>query len=365
MLQSLGMPKRFLSNFVVIMVVKKPRFLVLFYICGRRKSVLLIMTLYKSFGLPELVLVGLFLLLYLLYFMRVTRASKLLGKPAPSLLFKFLVRSAALGLIILALLGPSFGETTKELKSVGKDIFFAVDLSQSMNAFDIAPSRLEKIKYELKNIVNAFSSDKIGLIMFSNEAFTQCPLTYDKSAVTLFIETLSTSLVPNRGTDFGPPLMTALDKLNSEDSKGSATKQSSKIIILISDGEDFGERTKKIAEKVKERDIKLFTLGIGTKKGSKIPVRGGFKRNNGVEVVSKLNPSSLKNLASTTGGKYFEISENRNDVSRLISAIDNIEGELRDAKRLDASANKYFYFLALAVLLLVLDLMFSTKTIRI
>ena len=99
----------------------------------------------------------------------------------------------------------SFGETTKEVKSMEKDVFICVDLSQSMNAFDIQPSRIERVKFELKNIIEAFNSDRKGLIMFSNEAFMQCPLTYDNNALALFIQTLNTSLVPNTGTDFAPP----------------------------------------------------------------------------------------------------------------------------------------------------------------
>ena len=109
---------------------------------------------------------------------------------------------------------------------MGKDVFICVDLSQSMNAFDIQPSRIERVKFELKNIIEAFNSDRKGLIMFSNEAFMQCPLTYDNNALALFIQTLNTSLVPNTGTDFAP-LKLALSKLNSE--KSGSIRQKSKL----------------------------------------------------------------------------------------------------------------------------------------
>ncbi len=118
----------------------------------------------------------------------------------------------------MALLGPAFGEARREVQSVGKDIFLAIDLSQSMNANDVQPTRLEKMKFELKNIVGTFTSDRIGLIIFSSEAFMQCPLTYDQNALNIFIETLHSGLVPNTGTDFGPPLKMALEKLNDENS---------------------------------------------------------------------------------------------------------------------------------------------------
>lgn len=261
-------------------------------------------------------------------------------------------------------MGPSFGEGQREVKSIGKDLFIAVDLSQSMNARDVAPTRLEKIKFELKNIVEAFSSDRIGIIIFTSEAFLQSPLTYDKAALLdLSIELLNTNLITSDGTDFGPPLKMALEKLESEES--SVTQPKSKIIVLISDGEDFGDDTEKIAEEIEAADIKLFTLGIGTEKGGKIPDRTGYKKDRtGKEVVTKLNPKSLKNLANQTDGQYFEINESKNDVKRLISTIDKIEGELRDSKTLDVTTNKYYYFLWGALALICLDLLLSLKIVK-
>jgi Ca-activated chloride channel family protein len=117
-----------------------------------------------------------------------------------------------------------------------------------MDAFDIQPTRLEKIKFEMKKIVDAFSSDRVGVIIFSSEAFMQCPLTYDQNALNLFIETMNTSLVPASGTDFSPPLKMALKKLTEQE--GTSAQQKSKVIILISDGEDFGEETDEMAREV-------------------------------------------------------------------------------------------------------------------
>lgn len=312
-------------------------------------------------GLLEYSFIFVFILLYGLYLRRVITAAKALNSGYRRVFYKISYRTVYFALFIVALLGPSFGHSEKEVKSIGKDIFIAVDLSQSMNAFDIQPSRLEKLKFELKNIVEAFSSDRIGLIMFSSEAYIQCPLTYDKNALGLFIETLHTSLVPNAGTDFAPPLELALEKIDAEES--SITRQTSKIIILISDGEDFGDRTAEVAKEIEEQEIKLFTLGIGTSQGSKIMTRQGFKKDKtGQDVVSKLNATSLKKLATATNGKYFEINDKQNDVKRLINQIDDIEGELRDAKKMDVSTNKYMYFLAAAILLFLIDALVKTKT---
>src|SRR4029079_18396893 len=126
------------------------------------------------------------------------------------------IRTGFFLLLVIAFMGPSFGGSKKEIKSVGKDIMICVDLSKSMDAYDIQPTRLEKIKFEMKKIVDAFSSDRVGIIIFSSEAFMQCPLTFDQNALNLFIETMNSSLVPSTGTDFGPALKMALSKLEED-----------------------------------------------------------------------------------------------------------------------------------------------------
>ncbi len=321
------------------------------------------MTWSHPLGNFEYVSIVLFLLFYVFYISKVIKINKALKGSSKQLLWKFLLRLSYFSLFLVALRGPSFGETTKEVKSMGKDIFICVDLSQSMNAFDIQPSRIERVKFELKNIIEAFNSDRKGLIMFSNEAFMQCPLTYDNNALALFIQTLNTSLVPNTGTDFAPPLKLALSKLNSE--KSGSIRQKSKVIILISDGEDFGEETEAIGRKIKEANIKLFTLGVGTEVGSKIKTQRGFKKDRaGNEVQSKLNTNALKKLARETNGKYFEINQSKNDVNKLINTINLIEGELRDTKNIDTKSNKYFYFLILAFFLLLSDIIITLRIIR-
>ncbi|MTI20835.1 VWA domain-containing protein [Fulvivirga sp. RKSG066] len=312
----------------------------------------------------EITLSIIFVVLYLSYIYRVYSIAKKLKTPFSKVLIKVVPRSLFFLLLLVAIMGPSFGESKREVKSKGKDVFLLVDLSQSMNANDIQPSRLEKVKFELKNITEAFSSDRLGLIIFSSEAFMQCPLTYDQNAINLFIESLNTGLVPNAGTDFGPPLRMALDKLN--DDASSLARQKSKIIVLISDGEDFGENTSEIIQEVEEQDIKLFTLGVGTDRGSKIATQNGYKRDKqGNEVITRLESSSLKKLASETDGKYFEINGTNNDVERLINTIDKIEGEVRDSRQIDVSANRYYYFLIIAIALFAFDVLTSFRTIKI
>lgn len=322
------------------------------------------MTWFRDFGLFEIILILLFVGLYAVYIRKVVRIARTLNTPYSNIFFKLALRTALFALLIISFLGPSFGDSKREVKSVGKDIMICVDLSKSMDAFDIQPTRLEKIKFEMKRIVEAFNSDRIGIIIFSSEAFMQSPLTYDQNALNLFIETMNTGLVPSSGTDFGPPLKMALTKLSDEE--GPSSQQKSKVIILISDGEDFGEETDDMIKKVREDDIKLFTLGVGTREGSQLYAGNGFKTDReGRTVVTKLVPSSLQNLAKQTGGEYFEINETKNDVSRLINTISNIEGELRDTRFVDVSANRYYYFLLIALILLALDVMSNVKTVRI
>jgi len=263
------------------------------------------------------------------------------------------------------LLGPSFGENQEKVDIVGKDIMILVDLSESMNADDIKPTRLEKVKFEMKKIIDNFSSDRIGIIMFSGEAFMQCPMTYDKNALNLFTETLNTGLVPRTGTDFGPALELSLSKLNDENSQSLETN--SKVIILISDGEDFGDNTNESLDNIIESNIKLFTVGVGSEKGSKILLGNGkYKKDkDGGVVITKLNPISLKETARDTGGKYFEISNINNEADELISEINSIKGDVIESKTIDVTVNKYFYFLFTALLLMIIDFSIKLKIIRI
>ncbi|GAB4329969.1 MAG: VWA domain-containing protein [Flammeovirgaceae bacterium] len=326
------------------------------------------MELSKNIGIFEITILGVFIFLYVGYLIRIRLISKELKSSMSGVLPKLILRTLYMLLFLVAFLGPTFGEMKKEIKAIGKDIYIMVDLSQSMDATDISPSRIEKVKYELKNLVEAFKGDRLGLIIFSGDAFMQCPLTFDTKAIMLFIETLNTNLISNSGTDFYPPLTMVLDKFAKEDEKNKnfASKQQTKIAILISDGEDFGDETISVANQVADAGIKLFTLGVGTERGSKIPQGYRFKRDQqGNEVISKINSDALKKLASLTNGKYFEISDNRNDMTRLINYIGQIEGEMRNTKKVDAKANKYYYFLFFAFVLMCFDVLMTVKVLKI
>ena len=321
------------------------------------------MNFQEDIGIFELSLVSLFLMFYFLYLVRIYKINQQIKVNLNAVFIKFILRVTFFTLLIISLLGPNFGIKEEKVEVVGKDIMIAVDLSESMNANDIQPSRIEKVKFEIKKIVDEFSGDRIGIIMFSGEAFVQCPLTYDKNALNLFVETLNTGLVPNSGTDFGPPLELGLSKLRDENSGDNDFK--SKIIILFSDGEDFGEDTDQSIEKIKENSLKLFSVGIGTDEGTKIlDDFGNFKKDNeGNDVITKLNSSSLRETADKTGGKYYEISKNKNEINQMITEIKNIKGDVIDQQTSNISENKYFYFLLSALVLVAIDFIFVSKII--
>jgi Ca-activated chloride channel family protein len=324
------------------------------------------MTLFRNLNSLDYLFITIFILLYLLYCWRMYRIAVALHSSIKKLLIKIILRSSYFVLLLIALLGPSFGEVQKEVKSIGKDIYVAIDLSQSMDAIDIQPSRLEKIKYELKNLVAAFSSDRIGLIIFSSEAFVQCPLTYDQSALNLFIETLNTGLVPSTSTDFAAPLRMILKKFTDDAEKNNDNKPATRVMLMISDGEDFGDDTDDFTANMKTASIKVFTLGVGTSEGGKIPFRKSFKRDaTGREVITKMESEKLREIATVTGGQYFELSNNKNEVQNLITTIKRIKGELRDTRKIDVTQNKYHYFLFAAFLLILLDVFFTVKTLKI
>ena len=238
----------------------------------------------KEIASLEIILIAVFVGAYLLYLLRLFVVVNGIQKIALPLIIKFFLRSSVFSLLIIALLSPYKKENRgkAEVKIESKDIFIALDLSLSMDATDVPPSRINRVKHELSKLIDHFKGENIGLIVFSSQAFLQSPLTFDAKYLKMVLEGVNTSLVPSSGTDFYYPLSMALVK-HIENDKVS---NSAKIIVLISDGEDFGEEAESIVDEIKSEDIKLFTLGVGTDRGSKIPFGRGFKKDNeGKEVV--------------------------------------------------------------------------------
>ncbi|SIS96316.1 vWA domain-containing protein [Belliella pelovolcani] len=303
-----------------------------------------------------------FALLYAIYLYRFYLINKRLKVKNTRLFLKMTLRVSYFILFLIALSGPSVGTSMKEVKEEGKDIFFVVDLSQSMNATDIGPTRLQRVKFELKNMAKQFAGDRLGLIIFSSEAFMQCPLTFDQNVFNLHIDGLNTSLVPNQGTDLLAPLQLAKDKFTSDE----RPEMNSKSIVLISDGEDFGDNFRSIIGELNDKGIKIFSLGVGTTQGSTIP-RGNsliIDPKTNQPAITRLEASNLKYLAAQTEGGYFEISDENQEIPDLIAAIERQEGAITGSRMVEASANKYFYFLLAALGLALLDMILPLRTIN-
>ncbi|AKD05743.1 aerotolerance regulator BatB [Pontibacter korlensis] len=323
------------------------------------------MTWYQTLTLLEILFGAIFFVLYIGYLLRVRRVAQFFKQRPHGVWIKFLLRHLYLLLLVIAILGPSFGAMKKEIRTIGKDLYIAVDLSKSMDATDVQPSRLEKAKREILRLISRFNSDRIGLIIFSDEAYVQSPLTFDQNALQLYTQTLRTSLLPYSGTNYAPVMRLALEKLQQK-SKSQEEEQKARVLVLISDGEDFGEDVSQLAHQLQEENIRVYTLGIGTTQGSRIPEGNGYKIDHeGKEVLTTLKPEPLVQLAELTGGAYFEVNDRVSEVSKLISSINKIEGELRESKTVDVTANKYVYPLALALLLIILDILITVKLIRI
>jgi Ca-activated chloride channel family protein len=322
------------------------------------------MTWYLPFTSLEFIFLLLFVVLYGGYLYRIKRLAHQFSQKANALWVKAILRSVYLVLLLVALLGPSFGAMTKEIRTNGKDVFLAVDLSPSMKATDVPPSRLEKVKLELQDFIANSNADRVGLIGFSSEAFVLSPLTYDQSALELFVQSLQTNLIPSDAAQLGPALTLALQKF--KDSETSRELERSKIVVLFSDGETFGENLRPVLTELVNEGIRVYCLGIGTHAGGRIPEGRSFKKDgDGNIVVTKLEPEALKDIATRTQGGYYEINQTISEMPRLLSAVNAVKSELRQTKVVEVAANKYLYPLLAALLLIAMDIFWTLQVLRI
>jgi Ca-activated chloride channel family protein len=210
-------------------------------------------------------------------------------------------------------------------------------------------------------MVKAFNSDRVGLIMFGNAAYVQCPPTYDQSALNLFIESLSSDLINQGGSDISSGLILATEQLGK-----SAKSEFKKVIILISDGEDFNGKTQEAIKVINKNNITLFVLGIGTVKGGAIPIYGSYKKDKEGNIVNtSLKRELLNEIADEADGKYYEVTDKINETDYIINATNKIEGTVSDTREVDSSANKYFYFLLIALFFIIIDVVVTVKTVKI
>jgi Ca-activated chloride channel family protein len=254
----------------------------------------------------------------------------------------------------LALAGPKYGYRWQEIRQQGVDIIIALDCSRSMTAADIQPSRLERAKREVFDLLAMLQGDRVGLVAFAGTAFLQCPLTLDYEAFNLFLNSLSPEYLPVGGTDITGALATAL---NSFDPKSA----SDKAVILITDGENTGDgEPLKAAETLKEKKIKLFCIGVGGSDGVPIPEpAGGFKKDRAGQIVlSRLDENTLKKMAVITGGTYVRSVAGDMDLDAIYTGEirRTMEAQTVSSGRKQVWEDRFQWPLALALLCLVAEL---------
>ncbi len=264
----------------------------------------------------------------------------------------------ALLLIVVALGQPHLKTKEVTVERRGVDIMIAVDVSNSMLAKDIAPTRLDKAKLELSTLVDRLKQDRIGIVAFAGEAFIQCPLTLDKSAVKLFLSAINPNLIPTPGTALGPAIQTALQAFN-------AKEKDFKAIILLTDGEDHGSSPLAAARKAKAQGARIFTIGLGTPDGSTVPggsAGKGFRKDRqGRVVLSKLDEALLKQIADETGGAYHRATRGELEVDRIAEEIRKMSQKgLKSEKTIEYEEN-FQYFLIPAFILLLAEMFLSER----
>ena len=281
-------------------------------------------------------------------------------------ILKLIVMLLALSALILGLVNPKIGTKMETVKREGIDIVFAMDVSKSMLAEDVAPSRLEKSKQIVSQIINQLGSDRIGIVAYAGSAFPVLPITTDYGVAKMFLQSMNTGIVSSQGTSLDEAI-----KLSSTyfDDKS----KTSKLLILISDGEDHSEGAEEAAEEANKLGMKIITIGIGTEKGSTIPLRRNgivesFQRDNNNEVVvTKLNQESLTTIAKATKGGYVNGNNTKEVLEYVKNALNNIQKTEFEATQMADFQSQFQWFLGFAFALLFLDIFFlerKTKWVR-
>lgn len=261
--------------------------------------------------------------------------------------------------LIVAAANPQVGTRLEEVKQTGIDVFILLDVSLSMSAEDIKPNRLEKAKYQISNLINKLRGDRIGLIIFSGDAYVQIPLTTDYSAANLFLSAVDFKSVPQPGTAIATAINLAIKSFDY-------TASTQKVIIVITDGEDHeGDITEAINDAV-AKDLKIFTIGLGSPDGVPIAVYNsqgqaiGFKKDrDGNTVLTKLNDSILKEIASKGNGKYYRGNNYEDYLDQIFKELSSIEKTEFGTKKVTDYEDRFYYFLAPAIFLLILEFFLS------
>lgn len=282
----------------------------------------------------------------------------LLLKNAPYISFgrqrsKALLLVLALTLLVITLTRLQFGTHFETVKREGLDIIVALDVSNSMLAADYKPSRMERAKQEIRAIIERLKGDRIGLIAFAGEGFMQCPLTLDYAAAEMLLSVMDEESVSIQGTSLSAAMETALKAFNQQETKH-------KVLLLLTDGEDHEGGLDDIAEESRKQGVRIYTVGLGSPAGVPIPVTNrqgetvGFRKDEeGEVVISKLNEEPLRQIAMSTGGKYYHAPTGSFDLDRVFTEIEGLEKKEQEGTLVTKYDDRYQWPLLLAMLLLV------------
>ncbi len=267
----------------------------------------------------------------------------------------------AILLIILSLSGLRIGSGLKELKQEGMDVVVALDLSNSMSARDIEPSRLERSQYEVKRLISLLKGDRIGLIAFAGISYLQCPITSDYRTANMMLEMMDSDLLPVQGTAFSDAINTALNAFPKEN-------QQYKAIILISDGEDHEQDIEKATQRAAEEHVVIYTLGVGTLKGATIPIYDDqgklvdyMRDSNDRVITTVLQENTLKEIAALTNGRYYRLGAVRNPIESIYDHILHGDRQEYQTHEFARYQELYLVFASLALVLLVIGVLFPEQ----
>jgi Ca-activated chloride channel family protein len=269
---------------------------------------------------------------------------------------KLIVFSLALALLIIGLVNPKIGTKLETVKREGVDIVFAVDVSKSMLAEDIAPNRLEKAKRLVSEIINQLASDRIGIIAYAGQAYPQLPITTDYGAAKMFLQGMNTDMLTSQGTAIDQAIELASTFYDD-------AEQTNRVLFIISDGEDHSEgSTLDAVEDAVDEGIMIYTIGVGKPNGAPIPIkRNGIleslkKDNDGETVITKLNETILSDIANKGNGQYIDGSNTDAAVELIKEELLQMDKKEFEAKQFAEFKDQFQWFIGGALLLLFLDI---------
>ena len=265
---------------------------------------------------------------------------------------KFWLLQATLALLIVMLARPQMGTKISQEKRTGIETIIALDISNSMRAEDIVPSRLDRSKMMVENLVDHFTNDKIGLIVFAGDAFVQLPITSDYVSAKMFLSSIDPSMMATQGTDIAAAIDMAMNSFTQDEGIGKA-------IIVITDGENHESGALEAAEAAKKKGMRVYVLGVGSAQGAPIPIPGTgdyMKDNTGNTVMSALNEDMCRQVAQAGGGAYIHVENNSAAQQQLDNELDKLSKKETSTTVYSDFDEQFQAFGILALLLLILEI---------